>query len=72
MKKHSVIVIGAGHAGVEAARRALQQTAAGLKDVASRCGFGSAEVLRRAFIRELHVAPSAYRARFFAGGRLAS
>jgi len=57
---------------LEAARRALQQTAAGLKDVASRCGFGSAEVLRRAFIRELHVAPSAYRARFFAGGRLAS
>lgn len=57
---------------LEAARRALQQTTAGLKEVASRCGFGSAEVLRRAFIRTLHVTPSAYRARFFAGGRLAS
>ena len=57
---------------LEAARRALQQSTAGLKEVASRCGFGSAEVLRRAFIRALHVTPSAYRARFFAGGRLAS
>ncbi len=57
---------------LEAARRALQQTKAGLKEVAARCGFGSAEVLRRAFLRVLHVTPSAYRARFSAGRRLAS
>ena len=49
---------------VEAARRALQQSDAGLEDVAARCGFGSAEVLRRTFLRTLHVTPSAYRARF--------
>ena len=49
---------------LEAARRALQQSAAGLEEVASHCGFGSAEILRRAFLRALHVTPSAYRARF--------
>ena len=57
---------------LEAARRALQQSTAGLEEVASRCGFGSAEVLRRAFLRALHVTPSAYRARFSARGKLAS
>jgi transcriptional regulator GlxA family with amidase domain len=57
---------------LEAARRALQQTPAGLEEVASRCGFGSAEVLRRAFLRALHVTPSAYRARFSARKELAS
>jgi len=49
---------------LEAARRALQQSEAGLEEVAGRAGFGSAEVLRRAFLRRLHVTPSAYRARF--------
>lgn len=49
---------------LEAARRALQQSSAGLEEIAARCGFGSAEVLRRAFVRALHVTPSAYRARF--------
>ncbi len=57
---------------IEAARRALQQSAAGLKQVAARCGFGSAEVLRRAFLRALHVTPSAYRARFSSRAELAS
>ena len=57
---------------LEAARRALQQSAAGLEEVAARCGFGSAEVLRRAFLRVLHVTPSAYRARFSSREVLAS
>ncbi len=57
---------------LEAARRALQQSAAGLEEVAARCGFGSAEVLRRVFLRALHVTPSAYRARFSAQARVAS
>jgi transcriptional regulator GlxA family with amidase domain len=57
---------------LEAARRALLQSAAGLEEVAARCGFGSAEVLRRAFLRVLHVTPSAYRARFSAREELAS
>jgi len=57
---------------LEAARRALQQSGAGLEEVAARCGFGSAEVLRRAFLRTLHVTPSAYRARFSPRGELDS
>ena len=57
---------------LEAARRALQQSGAGLEEVAARCGFGSAEVLRRAFLRSLHITPSAYRARFSERGELAS
>lgn len=57
---------------LEAARRALQQSASSLEEVAARCGFGSAEVLRRAFLRTLHVTPSAYRARFAAGEAIAS
>jgi transcriptional regulator GlxA family with amidase domain len=57
---------------LEAARRLLQQSAASLDEVAARCGFGSAEVLRRAFLRSLHVTPSAYRARFSAREALAS
>ncbi len=57
---------------LEAARRALQQSSAGLDEIAARCGFGSAEVLRRAFQRSLHVTPSAYRARFSAPRGLAS
>ncbi|HME90369.1 MAG TPA: helix-turn-helix domain-containing protein, partial [Myxococcaceae bacterium] len=57
---------------LEVARRALQQSGAGLKEIADRCGFSSAEVLRRTFLRVLHVTPSAYRARFGAGRKLAS
>jgi transcriptional regulator GlxA family with amidase domain len=56
---------------LEAARRALQQSAAGLKDVAARSGFGNAEVLRRVFLRALHVTPSAYRACFSAHQKVA-
>ena len=44
--------------------RRLEDTPAGLDEVATTCGFGSAETLRRAFHRNLRVAPSAYRARF--------
>ena len=50
-------------ARVEAARRWLEDSAAGLDEVASACGFGSAETLRRAFLRLLRVSPSAYRER---------
>ena len=51
-------------ARVEAARRWLEDSAAGLDEVASACGFGSAETLRRAFQRLLRVSPSAYREAF--------
>ncbi len=52
---------------VEAARRRLEETRAGLAQVARECGFGSADSLRRSFLRVLRVAPSDYRGRFHAG-----
>ena len=49
---------------VEAARRRLEESADGIDSIASNCGFGTRESMRRAFIRTLHVPPSAYRSRF--------
>jgi transcriptional regulator GlxA family with amidase domain len=46
---------------LEAARRRLEETSRGLDQIAFECGFGSAEVMRRAFIRSLGTPPSAYR-----------
>ena len=49
---------------LEAARRELESTALSLEEVASVCGFGSAEILRRLFGRRLNVTPGQYRASF--------
>lgn len=49
---------------VEAAREQLESTATPIATVATACGFGSAETLRRAFLRVLGVGPTDYRARF--------
>ena len=49
---------------VEAARRRLEESTEGVDSIASECGFGTRESMRRAFIRTLHVPPSAYRNRF--------
>jgi transcriptional regulator GlxA family with amidase domain len=49
---------------VEAARRRLEESAEGIDSIASKGGFGTRESMRRAFIRTLHVPPSAYRSRF--------
>ena len=49
---------------IEAARRALAGGDDPVEVVARRCGFGTAETLRRAFHRHLNVAPSEYRDRF--------
>ncbi len=49
---------------VEAARGMLEQHGGGVDLVASACGFGTAETMRRAFIRRLGVAPADYRQRF--------
>jgi transcriptional regulator GlxA family with amidase domain len=49
---------------VEAARRRLEESAHGVDLIASECGFGSAESMRRSFVRTLRVPPSAYRSRF--------
>lgn len=51
-------------ARVEAARRALEDSAASLPQIAERCGFGHHETMRRVFQRHLKVAPYDYRRRF--------
>jgi transcriptional regulator GlxA family with amidase domain len=49
---------------IEAARRSLADGDEPVDVIARRCGFGTAETLRRAFHRHLGVAPSDYRDRF--------
>ncbi len=49
---------------LETARQELETTADTLDVIATRCGFGTAETLRRVFQRLLNVAPDAYRGRF--------
>jgi transcriptional regulator GlxA family with amidase domain len=49
---------------IEAAQQALCTSRHSLDEVAVRSGFGSAEVMRRAFLRVLKLTPSDYRARF--------
>ena len=51
-------------ARVEAARRRLEESSAGIDDVAGACGFGTAETMRRAFLRNVRVPPADYRSRF--------
>jgi len=46
---------------VEAARRDLEHTQKGLKQVASGAGFGNVDVMRRAFVRLLGITPRRYR-----------
>jgi transcriptional regulator GlxA family with amidase domain len=51
-------------ARLDAARRCLEDGGLGLEEVASRCGFGSAEHMRRTFHRHLRIVPIDYRKRF--------
>jgi len=51
-------------ARLDAARRALEDGEDQLETIAKRCGFNSAEILRRLFQRRLGVSPTAYRERF--------
>ncbi len=51
---------------VEAARRALEETAVPIKRVAAICGFGDEERMRRSFLRRLGSNPLDYRRRFAA------
>ena len=46
---------------VEAARRLLERSDGGLKQVASAAGFRSVDVMRRAFVRLLGISPRRYR-----------
>jgi transcriptional regulator GlxA family with amidase domain len=49
---------------VEAARQMLDETREPIKRIASRCGFGSEETMRRSFLRLLGTTPQSYRERF--------
>ncbi len=49
---------------VEAARDRLERSDAAVEAVAEGCGFGSAETMRRGFLRVLGVGPAEYRRRF--------
>ncbi len=53
---------------VEAARERLERETAPIETVATACGFGSPETMRRAFLRVLGVGPADYRARFRTAG----
>ncbi|MFI6576028.1 GlxA family transcriptional regulator [Nocardiopsis sp. NPDC050513] len=53
---------------LETACRLLEESQAGVVAVARRCGYGSDEVMRRAFVRTLGCAPSEYRERFRGAG----
>jgi transcriptional regulator GlxA family with amidase domain len=48
----------------EAARRQLEQTDDTVVAIATRCGFGTAETMRRNFIRRVGVSPDQYRKTF--------
>ncbi|MUL44675.1 GlxA family transcriptional regulator [Mycobacterium sp. CBMA293] len=48
----------------DAARRQLTETDDTVTAIAARCGFGSAETLRRSFIRRVGVSPDQYRKTF--------
>ncbi len=49
---------------VETARRLLEDTDDGVEAIAAACGFGTAETMRRTFLRLLHTNPTEYRRRF--------
>src|SRR5262245_30830795 len=49
------------HARVEAVRHQLERTDNGFKQIAARCGFGSADAMRRSFVRFVGATPSHYR-----------
>ncbi len=52
---------------IERARVMLETSVVSIKAVAAKCGFGDDERMRRTFIRETGISPSAYRSRFHIG-----
>lgn len=51
-------------ARLDAARLLLEDSGKSLQQIALRCGFGNADGMRRAFVRNLGVGPGEYRRRF--------
>jgi transcriptional regulator GlxA family with amidase domain len=54
-------------ARIDAARRYLESTRHPISEIAKRCGFESADTLRRTFNRRLQISPAEYRQRFRSG-----
>jgi transcriptional regulator GlxA family with amidase domain len=46
---------------IEAARQLLEDSRENLEEIASACGFSSAELMCRAFLRSVGITPSEYR-----------
>jgi transcriptional regulator GlxA family with amidase domain len=57
-------------ARIDAARRYLESTRHPIGEIAKRCGFESADTLRRTFSRRLQISPAEYRQRFLSGDSL--
>ena len=55
-------------ARIDAARRHLEATEQSIKEIAHKCGFESADALRRVFLKRLAISPVEYRQRFRTGG----
>jgi transcriptional regulator GlxA family with amidase domain len=53
---------------VEAVRRKLERSNQSMEEIASACGFGSADVMRRSFLRQVKITPAEYRERFRSSG----
>jgi transcriptional regulator GlxA family with amidase domain len=49
---------------LESARRRLEETDEPIEAIATACGFGTAETMRRTFLRSVRTSPSEYRRRF--------
>ena len=53
---------------IEAVRRKLERSMQGMGEIATACGFNSADVMARSFMRQLKTTPAEYRARFRSSG----
>lgn len=53
---------------IEAVRRKLERSTQGMGEIATACGFNSADVMARSFMRQLKCTPAEYRARFRSSG----
>ncbi|ULR54782.1 GlxA family transcriptional regulator [Streptomyces deccanensis] len=49
---------------LEHARRLLEDTSDGVEEISRTCGYGTAEAMRRAFVKALATSPAEYRRRF--------
>lgn len=57
---------------IEAVRRKLERSTQSMEEIAGACGFHSADVMGRSFVRQLKITPAEYRSRFRSSGIRAS